>query len=127
MESVPLSLAGLIEHRLVMTIDNVRVIVKQLLYGLAAMFGARIVHRDLKAENILVRDAATLEVCIADYGLAREVNDDMTRRYMPPAVMSPEVLIDDKTEGGIYGLCDVWSLGCLTYQLLTAQHLFRHR
>ena len=70
-------------------------------------------HRDLKPQNILVGDGLVLK--IGDFGLAREFADSKdvantacgTRLYMSP-----------ETYGGHYSLpSDVWSLGCILYEL----------
>ena len=50
--------------------DNVKTIVYQLLLALEYCHARRVVHRDLKPQNILI-ERDTLRVKLADFGLAR--------------------------------------------------------
>lgn len=81
-----------------------------------------IVHRDIKLENLLLRDAEDLSsVVLIDFGLARKLKpgglrtDCGTRNYA-----SPEMLL-----GRTYGKgVDVWSLGVSLFTLLSGYHPF---
>ncbi|KRX02385.1 Protein kinase-like domain [Pseudocohnilembus persalinus] len=87
----------------------------QILLGLKSLHELKIVHRDLKLENILLHDN---QVKIGDFGFSRQLEDD--EEYAgtlvgTPCHSAPQILLQEQ-----YTLkCDVYSLGTIFYQLLT--------
>ena len=80
-----------------------------------------IVHRDIKPENVLL-ERVTGRVLVADFGIARALESAGAARLTEtgialgtPAYMSPE-----QAEGrrGLDGRADVYSLGCVLYEML---------
>ena len=80
-----------------------------------------VIHRDIKPENILLtRDGSTL---VADFGIARGLGSEeqLTQTGMAvgtPAYMSPEQANGDQR---IDARTDVYSLGCVLYELLAGE------
>jgi len=78
------------------------------------MSDKRIMHRDLKPANIFISANGTLK--IGDLGLGRIFSSQTMEAYSKvgtPLYMSPELL---RGEG--YDMkSDVWSLGCIAYEL----------
>ena len=78
-------------------------------------------HRDIKLENILlVKRGDTSRVKLIDFGIANKFNeadDSGTLKYMAPEVLSGEHT--NACPGN-----DVWSMGVLTYKLLTGRYPF---
>jgi len=94
----------------------------QLAAGLKHMHEKRVMHRDLKPANImLTRDN---RINIGDLGLSRFFTSQTLEAFSKvgtPLYMSPEVL-----EGGGYGFsADVWSLGCILYELCMLKSPFK--
>jgi eukaryotic-like serine/threonine-protein kinase len=92
----------------------------QVCAGVAAMHAADTVHRDIKPSNILID--ASQRVRVADLGLAVLRGDAglNTREIVgTPAYMAPEVAFPSPENAGFDERADVYSLGCVAYELLT--------
>lgn len=98
-------------------------IVKQIATGLQGMHANRILHRDLKPANVLLTapwPGGT--VMVADCGLSREVQEDLAQTQLgTPLYISPEQ--DGGSDTYTYS-SDMWSLGCIAFELVTAQRPF---
>ena len=87
---------------------------------------AGIIHRDIKPENILFSGAHPL---LADFGVARALNDSSVAKVTQkgfgspgtPAYMSPEQLLGEEH---IDQRADIYSLGCVLYEMLTGHAPF---
>ncbi len=75
-----------------------------------------IVHRDLKIENIIFSSSnQEHSVKLIDFGFAKFCRSpELTERLGTPYYMSPEVLKKKYDKR-----CDLWSLGVITFELLT--------
>jgi serine/threonine protein kinase len=82
-----------------------------------------IIHRDIKPDNIfLLNSGKTIKV--GDFGLAKMLTNqnDFAKTYVgTPYYMSPEVLMDNPYSP----VCDIWSLGCVLYELCALQPPFQ--
>lgn len=100
-------------------------LVDKLLQGLEAIWAQRIVHRDIKPKNIIIR-GETDDPVIIDFGIARHVElpsatpTAAIRGPCTPAYAPPEVLTNRKPE--IDCRSDLFSLGIVVYVMLTGQH-----
>ena len=101
-------------------------ITRQILLGLQYLHKNKIIHRDLKPENILMNYNEKI-VKICDFGISTAVDNRKTLLIRSIAgtkvYMAPEVLLQKK-----YGYdCDIWSLGCIVYTLVSGMHPYYTR
>jgi len=88
-----------------------------------------IIHRDIKPENILLHDGHAL---VTDFGIARAITRSMPTSTLTaigvtlgtPLYMSPEQGDGDRE---IDGRSDIYSLGCVLYEMLVGEPPFRGR
>lgn len=93
----------------------VKYYIKQLKDALYFLYINDILHRDLKPDNILLKDNyRTLK--LADFGLSKMLNkSELTKTICgTPLYMAPEIIIGDYYNNK----CDLWSIGCIIYQML---------
>uniref|UniRef100_A0AAY4BJR1 non-specific serine/threonine protein kinase n=1 Tax=Denticeps clupeoides TaxID=299321 RepID=A0AAY4BJR1_9TELE len=102
--------------------DDVVGYVVQILQGLDYLHNRRILHLDLKTDNIIVTYMNVVK--IIDFGSAQTFNPLFLKQFSPPIgtmeYMSPEML-----KGDVVGPpADIWSVGVLTYIMLSGRSPF---
>lgn len=104
--------------------SDVRIVIVQILKALDGLYHQRIVHRDLKLDNVLW-DKTTGCIVIADFGLATKLLDDFVLDYDGdvakwgnPASMPPEVALAKRGTDINYSKADVWSAGSMVLDML---------
>lgn len=92
-------------------------IMRQILCGFRELRRKRVIHRDLKLENILIRGSS---VILGDFGASKVVSHMTSTTVGTPLNMAPEVM-----SGGDYdSRSDLWSIGVVFYQLLMGKPPF---
>ncbi|MCA8926034.1 MAG: protein kinase [Planctomycetes bacterium] len=99
-------------------------IVKQVALGLRVAHAAGVIHRDIKAENILIDMTQTVK--LTDFGLAKDLNSELKltadgAMIGTPLYMAPEIGRVKEIDGRV----DIYSLGVTFYYLLTGVQPFR--
>lgn len=88
------------------------------------MHDKRIIHRDIKPSNVFVMEDGSLK--LGDLGLGRYLDLQSILAFSQvgtPLYMSPEVLRGE----GHHFASDIWSLGCLLYELATLKSPFQEK
>ncbi|XP_041752786.1 myosin light chain kinase family member 4-like, partial [Coregonus clupeaformis] len=104
------------ENYTLMELDTV-MFIRQICEGLQHMHKIYILHLDLKPENILCVSRVTNKIKIIDFGLARKYNprEKLQVNFGTPEFLAPEVVNYDFVSFNT----DMWSLGVITYMLLS--------
>ena len=95
-------------------------IFKQIINGMKYLYSKNILHRDIKPDNILIKNGI---IKIADFGFAKEAdkkNTLMETLCGSPLYMSPELIMNKSYDFK----SDIWSLGIVLYQLMYKKHPF---
>lgn len=119
-ELMPTDLSRLLRSNTVLVPDHVKYFMFQLLRGINFMHSARVFHRDLKPNNILINSRCELRIC--DFGLARATFENgrdtlfwtdyvATRWYR-----APELIMGYLTKYST--AIDMWSVGCIFAEIL---------
>ncbi|XP_046695745.1 serine/threonine-protein kinase 36 isoform X4 [Silurus meridionalis] len=96
--------------------NQVREIACQLVSALYYLHSHRILHRDMKPQNILLGKGGVVKLC--DFGFARAMSVStlvLTSIKGTPLYMSPELVKEKPYDH----TADLWSLGCILYELHT--------
>jgi len=100
-------------------------IMKNILETVHYLHENKIIHRDLKLENILIPSNTTSEIKLIDFGLSVDLTECReAKRGGTPGYIAPEVLKAEASRIQVDPKCDMFSLGCLFYRLLTGGKLF---
>jgi serine/threonine protein kinase len=93
--------------------------------GVSAIHAADTVHRDLKPSNIIVQ--SDLRPRVTDLGLAfaRGETCDCLETVGTPAYMAPEVGLGAFAVPALLARADVYSLGCIAYELFAGRQPYR--
>ncbi|XP_050444593.1 cyclin-dependent kinase-like 4 [Cataglyphis hispanica] len=94
----------------------------QILRGLDFCHNHKIMHRDVKPENVLVSPNGVIKLC--DFGFARYItgpNESCTDYVATRWYRAPELLLGDTRYGREI---DVWAAGCIYAEMITGQPIF---
>src|SRR5262245_59509787 len=116
------------------TVSEVLSIARQIAEALEAAHEHGLIHRDLKPANIKVRPQGTVKVL--DFGLAKSLHQpaiDADERKTPAAPSTiPGVMLgtaaymapEQARQRPVDRRVDIWALGCVLFEMLTAQPAF---
>lgn len=117
------TLKSLIKRRGALTLPEVIDIMLQLTSAVACAHDSYIIHRDIKPQNVLIKEDGTVK--ITDFGIAMALNsNELTQtnsvmgsvHYLPP---------EQANGSGATIKSDIYSLGILMFELLTGKLPFK--
>ncbi|MFJ8661128.1 protein kinase [Streptomyces sp. NPDC093795] len=119
------SLAGSPSDPLILPPERVAVVAAHAAAGLAAAHRQGVVHRDIKPGNLLIDGDGTVK--LADFGIARFVDDPSAALTTTGQIVGTGLYLAPERALGqpASSASDVYSLGCVLYQLLTGRPPFR--
>ncbi|KAF2859721.1 serine/threonine protein kinase, CMGC family, CDC2/CDK subfamily, partial [Piedraia hortae CBS 480.64] len=117
-------LTGLLNHpSFSLSAAHRKHLAKQMFEGLDYLHKRGVLHRDIKAANILISKTGQLK--LADFGLARfyhkDHKQDYTNRVVTIWYRSPELLLGETQYGPAV---DIWSAACVLVEIFTRHAIF---
>lgn len=106
-------------------INYVRQISKQLLLALSVLKKNKIIHADLKPENIVIEslDTSKILIKVIDFGSATHLHEKIHTYIQSRYYRAPEIILGLGYDCSI----DLWSLGCIIFELIKGYPLFNDK
>lgn len=126
---MPLYSKNIFEHRLRIyngSFNDILTVIKDMFLALEFLRNGRdkIIHGDLKPENILFKNNDSFNIVITDFGLSEILKRDYIyeykKIYQSRYYRAPEIIYNIPFNEKI----DIWSVGCIIYELLEDNPLF---
>jgi serine/threonine protein kinase len=118
----------ILQHRLMsetaLPLPEVLRIGREIAEGLTAVHAGGLIHRDIKPSNVWLEQGSG-RVKILDFGLARPLTEDQPLTLVGGMVGTPAYMSPEQSAGGpLDARGDIFSLGCVLYQMATGRMAF---
>ena len=102
------------------------IIIKQICRGIREIHDKKIVHRDIKPENIFIDNNTNIK--IGDFGISKQLNLSKTHTLTKFQAGTDDYIAPEIKYKGIYNeKSDIYSLGCIIYELFTLNKYSRDK
>jgi serine/threonine protein kinase/tetratricopeptide (TPR) repeat protein len=125
-------LGARLRNRGAMSISEVVSVLRDVARALAYAHERGIVHRDIKPDNVLLSGGAAV---VTDFGIAKAISvsrthsDSATLTQLGTAIGTPAYISPEQAAGDpdVDHRADIYSFGCMAYEMLTGQPPFANR
>jgi len=110
-----------LQNGVLLSEDSVLHYFVQVCMALKYLHGNRMLHRDLKAPNVFLTSSGVVK--LGDFGIATVLDSEEAKAFTicgTPYYFSPEMCKNRPYNAK----SDIWSLGCVLYELSTLKHAF---
>ena len=114
------NLFSFVKKRRKLSEKTAKFLFKQIILGIQHIHSNKIVHRDIKLENILIDLNNNIKIC--DFGIGKVLSFNKQLLYDKcgtPMYMAPEILLSSKNHGYEGYPVDIWSAGISLYIMLS--------
>ena len=119
----------LYENKQKLSVDQIQNILKQILEQIQFIHEEKkLIHTDLKLENVLIvgRKKKNIEIKVVDFGGATYEKEERSHLIQTRMYRAPEVIMLFGQKGFKFdNKVDIWSIGCIAYELYTNKVLFQ--
>ena len=118
--ALPIYLFSFVKKRIKLSEKTAKFLFRQIILGIKHIHSHKIVHRDIKLENILIDLNNNIKIC--DFGIGRILsssNQLLHDKCGTLMYMAPEIILSSKTQGYRGFPVDVWSSGISLYIMLS--------
>jgi len=99
-------------------------VVSEIAEALNVLHKNNIIHRDLKPANILIRDRDKLDLVLTDFGIARALEEDLSKVQTTGFKGTTHYMAPEELSGYFGKEIDWWHLGVIVYELVFGKHPF---
>ncbi|OMJ65564.1 hypothetical protein SteCoe_29807 [Stentor coeruleus] len=110
------------EEEFYFTMGHLQRIAMQILQALNFLHNLKLIHCDLKPENVLIKSYSRCLVKVIDLGSSCYIHDHLSSYVQSRSYRAPEVILGCPYDYRI----DIWSLGCILSELWTGNVLFQN-
>ena len=114
---------GVIRHKKRLNLKEIQTIVRDIAKCLGFLKRYGIIHCDLKPENILIKNEFSYNVKIIDFGSSSFIDGQDYDYLQTRPYRAPEIMFGCSFDFS----SDIWSLGCIIYELVTSCVLFKYK
>ena len=101
---------------------------RQIILGIQHIHSKKIVHRDIKLENILIDLNNRIKICDFGIGIMLDSEEELIHEQCgTPMYMAPEIILNSKKEGYKGYPVDIWSAGIALYIMLSGTLPFLYK